>query len=145
MIRRRTQLKRSLVPIPRSTKPIARGSKPKARRAKPRRVSVIRDEEFRKFLRDFRCIACKAMGRTMREESVLCGWIEAAHTGKTNGRGSKSGDDTCVPLGKKHHDEMDGRLSTVITTKAQFAEKYGLDLANEAAAFYAMWLIVREP
>ena len=39
---------------------------------------------------------------------------------------------------------MDGRLSTAITTKAQFAAKYGLDLAKEAAAHYQVFLIWKE-
>jgi hypothetical protein len=39
---------------------------------------------------------------------------------------------------------MDGRLSAAITTKEQFAAKYGLDLAKEAAAHHALYLIWRE-
>lgn len=77
-------------------------------------------------------MACLASGK------VSCqGWSEAAHTGKTNGMRSKSGDDTCIPLGRVHHAEMDGRMNTKITTKAQFAAKYGLDLPAIAAKYYA--------
>jgi hypothetical protein len=34
---------------------------------------------------------------------------------------------------------MDGRLSSAVTTKKQFAVKYRLDLAEESAAHYALF------
>jgi hypothetical protein len=83
------------------------------------------------------------MGRDRYEEFLQCGRVEAAHTGKTNGMRSKSGDDTIIPLGQTHHLEMDGKLSTKITTKAQFSAKYGLDLEHEAKTHRAAFLILK--
>ena len=67
------------------------------------------------------------------------GMSEPAHTGKTNGMRSKSGDDSCIPLCQRCHAEMDGRLTTKIVTRAAFAKKYGLDLAAIAAEHYARY------
>ncbi len=103
-----------------------------AKRRKPRRVSVDRDEKYRKWLKTEPCVACIASG------DIRClGFSDPAHTAKNNGRSSKGSDSSCIPLGRYHHDEMDGRLSTKITTKQQFAEKYGLDLAAIATEHYA--------
>ncbi len=73
-----------------------------------------------------------------------CGAVETqddlersgAHGAPTNGRGSKGPDSSCIPLSRHYHDEMDGKLGTKITTKEQFATKYGLDLADIAAEHY---------
>ena len=83
------------------------------------------------------------MGRTLEQERILCGRVFGCHT-ENNGGSSKGPDDKAIPLGERHHAEMDGRLSTAITTKAQFAAKYGLDLAKEAAAHYQVFLIWKE-
>lgn len=121
-------MKRS--PLPRSTKP------PKKRRSgKPRRVSVVRDKGYREWLTTQRCVACVARPRGFPERI----WVDPAHT-LNNGRSSKGGDDSCIPLCRHHHDEMDGRLNTKIVTKAAFAEKYGLDLAAIASEHYSHYL-----
>lgn len=69
--------------------------------------------------------------------------IDPAHT-LNNGFASKGPDSSCIPLCRYHHDEMDGRLSTRVTTKAQFAAKYRLDLAGESATHYALYLRMKE-
>jgi hypothetical protein len=68
---------------------------------------------------------------------------DPAHT-LNNGRSSKGPDSSCIPLCRYHHDEMDGRLSIRVTTKIQFAAKYGLNLAEESAAHYTQYLLMKE-
>ena len=136
-------------PIKRSTTPIPRNIRPKAKRAGKRRVSVLRDRGYRDFLREEgKCLACIWVAKSRGggdEES----WRAYANIPVTpgrirscSGRSSKGPDSSCIPLCDHHHAEMDGRLSTKITTKAAFAAKYGLDLAKEAATHYAAYLIV---
>ena len=90
------------------------------------------------WLKDQRCVACFVTGAARSLNR-----IDPAHT-VNNGRGSKGPDSSCIPLCLAHHDEMDGRLSTRVTTKAAFAEKYGLDLVKEAAAHYALYQLTKE-
>lgn len=105
---------------------------PKKRRSgKPRRVSVVRDKKYREWLVSERCVACL--------NPPPDDGCDPAHTVKTNGMRSKGGDDSCIPLCRTHHNEMDGRLLISVTTKAAFAEKYGLDLAAIAAEHYARY------
>jgi len=89
------------------------------------------------------CVCCRYKypggGEWMTKQTAPS---DPAHTAKTNGARSKGPDSSCIPLCRRHHDEMDGRLSTKITTKTAFAEKYDLDLAREAAEFYAAYNIV---
>ena len=91
------------------------------------------------WLKDKACVACevsyKALGSHFVPSNSFGSVIDPAHT-VNNGRGSKGPDSSCIPLCKIHHNEMDGRLSTKITTKQAFAEKYGLDLAAIAAEHY---------
>jgi hypothetical protein len=79
------------------------------------------------------------------QHCVACDWfidnglvVDPAHT-VNNGGASKGPDSSCVPLCRRHHDEMDGRLNTKVVTKAQFAAKYKLDLAAIAAAHFARY------
>ena len=130
---RRTPIKRSTTPIPR-------------RRKRPRRVSVLRDQAYMDWLKKQKCVVCKILKMCYRDRRCASGSgpIDPAHT-VSNGRSSKGPDSSCIPLCRHHHDEMDGRLSTAITTKEQFAAKYGLDLANEARAhFFAFKLLTLE-
>lgn len=99
----------------------------KAKRSEPRR-GPMRDKGYRDWIANEPCIAC--MNPQPDEGSYAC------HT-VNNGGSSKGPDSSCIPLCRYHHDEMDGRLSTVITKKIAFAEKYGLNLAAEAARHYA--------
>ncbi len=122
-------------------KPIARSPVRKRRKGGPRRVSVVRDQKYRNFLRWKKCVACISVATSRgRDEASAREYAnmpsDAAHT-LNNGRSSKGPDDSCIPLCRHHHDEMDGRLTTKITTKAAFARKYGLDLAAIAAEHYA--------
>lgn len=128
-------------PITKRT-PIVRGTKPvKAKRAKPRKVSVVRDQSYMDWLKTQRCVICAySVGGIQFTAQITPS--EPAHTGKTNGMRSKSADTTCIPLCSRHHSEMDGRLSTAITTKTAFAEKYQLDLGKEANTYYVAYLIV---
>lgn len=123
-------------------KPLKRSGPPKKRRSgKPRRVSVVRDQRYMNWLKIFSCVACE---KVLEDQGVFgrgARWYSStdsdpAHT-LSNGRSSKGGDDSCIPLCRHHHDEMDGRLNTKIVTKSAFAEKYGLDLAAIAAEHYA--------
>lgn len=140
-LKRKTELKRT--PIKRSSKLIARNVPVKKKRSKPRR-GPMRDKGYREWLRERNCIACLTL--PLRERSMVNeAWsgCEAAHT-KNNGRSSKGPDSSCVPLCKKHHDEMDGRLSTAITTKEAFEAKYRINLEHEAAAHYRTYEIWKE-
>ena len=116
------------------------------KRTTMRRVSVLRDPGYMEWLKERPCVACMKAGRFRAVPVGLCAqwWtmatIDPAHT-LNNGRSSKGPDSSCIPLCRYHHDEMDGRLSTAVTTKEQFAEKYGLDLAREAEANYALYRI----
>lgn len=98
-----------------------------------------------KWLRNRACVTCVALKMIYRDR--LCasgsGPIDPAHT-VNNGMKSKGPDSSCIPLCRHHHDEMDGRLSTAITTKEQFAAKYEIDLEREAATHYALYLIDKE-
>lgn len=117
---------------------IARTSKPNVKRPGPSRlVSVVRDQGFMKWLKTEPCVACLVL--IQRGAGITCyGHSDPCHT-VGNGRSSKGPDSSCIPLGRYHHDEMDGRLNTKIVTKEQFAEKYGLDLAAIAAEHYARY------
>lgn len=116
--------------------PIARRLRVKARRSSPRRVSVIRSQDYMDWLKDRKCVACAMTSQAIRLP------IDPCHT-VNNGAGSKGPDSSCIPLCRHHHDEMDGRLSTAITTKDQFAQKYGLDLAKEAEAHWELFQLTR--
>lgn len=138
-MKRSAALKRSV--------PIARRTRVKARRSTPRRVSVLRDQEYMDWLKERQCVACKTSFDVFSVKyqpiTAFGCLIDPAHT-VNNGRSSKGPDSSCIPLCRRHHDEMDGRLNTAIVTKSQFAAKYGLDLAAEAAAHYALFLIDKE-
>ncbi len=121
---KRTSLKRS-------TKPVNK------KRTTPRRVSVVRDQDYMDWLKTQTCVACRYR-YPGGSDWMTCQLTpsEPAHT-VNNGMRSKGADSSCVPACSRHHNEMDGRLSTKITTKKEFAEKYGLDLAAIAAEHYA--------
>ena len=110
-----------------------------------RRVSVVRDPGYLDWLKQRPCVACVKAGLPRPMPGSVCiQWprtatIDPAHT-VNNGLATKGPDSSCIPLCRHHHDEMDGRLSTQVTTKKQFAAKYGLDLAEESAAHYALYL-----
>lgn len=113
-------------------------------RARRRRVSVLRDPEYMDWLKERPCVACVKQAAPVGP----CAWwrlaiIDPAHT-LNNGLSSKGPDSSCIPLCRYHHDEMDGRLSAAVTTKQQFAAKYGLNLVNESAAHYALYLVMKE-
>lgn len=71
-----------------------------------------------------------------------CTIVEAAHSGGNDGLSKKSADKTCVPLGQFHHAQYDGHAGTEITTHEAFEEKYGMDMKQEAASCYALYLAV---
>lgn len=139
-------MKRSSLP-PR-TSPLQRSGKPRAKRKGVRRVSVLRDPKYLAWLREHICTACLAQSyhraliladlRRVSDQGVF-----ACHT-MNNGRSSKGPDSSCIPLCREHHDEMDGRAGTKITTKAQFAAKYGLDLKKLALDYYAAFCLTKE-
>lgn len=117
----RSPLKRSVVRI-------------KARRSKPRRVGVLRDQRYMDWLHEIcRCLVCVPGVRLQGWEFLT---IDPAHT-ENNGMRSKGADSSCVPLCRHHHREYDAG-------RAAFELKYGIDMKREAAAHYALWLIVRE-
>jgi excisionase family DNA binding protein len=113
----------------------ARTERPKTRRSKPRRVSVLRDPKYRRWLKNQPCIACNRDPTSAKTNWAATMIIDPCHT-ELNGRGSKGSDASCIPLCRWHHDEMDGRLGTDITTKEAFAVRYGLDLGTQAAVHY---------
>ena len=106
-----------------------RSGRPKVRRATPRRVSVDRDPEYLAWLRERPCCIAQASKQVTR--------TEAAHTAN-NGMRSKGPDSSCVPLCWEHHREQH-RIGV-----KDFEAKYGIDLANEAAAHHAAYLIWKE-
>ena len=115
------------------------------KRKEPRR-GPMRDKAYMEWLCDRSCVACRELkrrGSRLGPDRIQTLIIDPAHT-VNNGRGSKGPDSSCIPLCRFHHDEMDGRLSTAITTKAAFAAKYGLDLEHEAATHYSTYLIWKE-
>lgn len=122
----------------RRSTPSSRKIAVKKKRRKPRRVSVVRDKGYREFLGTRLCLV-----QQLHPETLCSGRSFAAHTGN-NGRGSKGADSGCVPLCRKHHDEMDGRLNTKVTTKEAFAKKYKLDLAKEAASHWELYQLEKE-
>ena len=125
---RRTELKRS--PLSARRTPV------KQRRAGKRRVSVLRDPDYLDFIRDRQCIACREERRTAIDWNRLprpfSARVEAAHT-KVNGTGSKGTDSSCLPLCTEHHREQH-RIGA-----KDFALYYGLNLAQEAAAHWAVY------
>jgi hypothetical protein len=107
-------------------------------------MSVLRDPGYMEWLKERPCAVCI-------KRAVLvgpCAWwrmatIDPAHT-LNNGFSSKGPDSSCIPLCRYHHDEMDGRLSAAMTTKQQFAAKYSLNLVEESATHYALFLLMKK-
>lgn len=146
---RRTALPRSTKPLKRSV--IKRNRKPSAseltipsrspvrkkRPGPPRRVSVVRDQKYMDWLKNKPCVACVASGHKADAYAMMPRTSDPAHTAKTNGMRSKGSDESCIPLCRFHHQEMDGQLSTQVTTKEGFARKYRMDLAAIAADHYS--------
>jgi hypothetical protein len=62
--------------------------------------------------------------------------IDPAHTAN-NGMGSKGPDSSCAPLCRVHHREYDAG-------RAAFEEKYGLDMAKEAAAHFRLYRLTEK-
>jgi hypothetical protein len=128
--------------LPARTKPIARGS-PNKKRAKPRRVSVLRDRGYLRFLREEgKCVACMSVARsrggddeTARSYANLP--CDPAH-GPVNGMRSKGPDDGAISLCRFHHQE-----SHKIGQHA-FQHKYDFGWAKESASHYATYLILKE-
>jgi hypothetical protein len=106
---------------------ISRTKPPNRKRKTPRRVSVDRNQPYMDWLKTQMCV----VGNQVHRRATR-GNCDPAHT-INNGMGSKGPDSSCIPLCRHHHDEMDGRVSTAITTKAAFAAKYRIDLADVAA------------
>jgi hypothetical protein len=124
-------------------KPPMKRSRINPKREEPRR-EPMRDRAYMEWLCDRSCVACRELkAHRLPIPSFWTQIVDPAHT-VNNGRGSKGPDSSCIPLCRFHHDEMDGRLSTAITTKSAFAAKYGLDLEHEAATHYATFLIWKE-
>ena len=91
------------------------------------------------WLRDRSCIAC-ALSPGMQEGSSV-----ACHT-ENNGMRSKGPDSGCVPMCDYHHSLYDGRqrFPDGSTGKKVFEAYYGLNMANEAAAHWAVFQIDQE-
>ena len=139
--KRRTRLKQK-TPLKRSANPIVRKTVVKKKRAKPRK-GPMRNKGYREYLRVQPCVACTVSGFDFSGAYRSFIYREASHT-VNNGMKSKGPDSSCIPLCRYHHDEMDGRLSTAITTKKAFAKKYGLDLKREAATHYLAYTTWKE-
>jgi hypothetical protein len=69
--------------------------------------------------------------------------IDPAHT-QNNGSSSKGPDSSCIPLCRMHHLELDGALSTRVTSRSAFEAKYGMSLEETAKAHYAAYLLLKE-
>ena len=124
----------------RRTGPISRLTPPKKRRSKPRRAGVDRDPGYLAWLRERSCVACKLTGCTGRAHNPG-NWasvtIDPAH-GPVNGMRSKGPDSGAIPLCRHHHEEQHQ-----IGWPA-FQQKYSFSLEKEAAAHFALYLIVRD-
>ena len=117
----------------RNSKPIARKTSLRKKRGTPRKVSVVRDAEFRKWLREKSCVVCRHEFDTFQINAwEKCHSTECAHIGPTNGMGSKGDDRFCLPLGRKHHRELH-RIGM-----KDFNAKYGIDLRKivETSKYY---------
>lgn len=101
--------------------------KPIKRRRKARR-GPLRDPKYRAWLRRFCC-----MLRGQDNFRSCDSWqVDPAHTGRVNGMSSKAGDDTCLPLCRKHHAEYDsGRVA--------FEKKYGVDMKALAKEYWTRY------
>ena len=138
MSRPGVEIKRCLCGEVDQSKPAKTRKRPNAKRPGPaRRVSVVRDQSYMDWLKDKDCVACVSVGMLIQAVAMRERWSDPAHTDKTNGMRSKGSDASCIPLCRYHHQEMDGQLTTSISTKAKFAAKYNLDLAAIAAENYA--------
>lgn len=106
-------------------------------RGKPRRVSVNRDPEYKRWLRTRWCvIGYQVVGGECEPHAGSC--PDPAHT-KSGGKGMKGPDSSCIPLCRKHHDEMDHQIG-----REAFAKKYALDLEKVAAEHYSRYLKTKE-
>ena len=121
------------------------------RRGSPRRGPAdIDPSEFRcpaylMFVREEgRCVVCNKQPGGMPYTALLC---DPAHT-ENGGMRQKGRDSSCVPLCRRHHDELDGRvrlpnapltlpLHFNFNRREQFEMFYGVSLAREAAVWWA--------
>jgi hypothetical protein len=123
--RRCPPLKRSTVTIPR-------------RRKRPRRVSVLRDQPYKDWLKKCRCVVCSILKLVYRDRLCASGSmpIDPAHT-VNNGMSSKGPDNSCVPLCRVHHREYDAG-------REAFEVKYGISMQRESAAHYLAFEVWKE-
>jgi len=88
----------------------------------------MRDKGYRDYLREF--------GSCVVEETWTLGSCDPAHV-LNNGMRSKGSDASCVPLCRQHHREFD-------SGKKAFQAKYGINMATQAAVWYAAYLKWKE-
>lgn len=119
-IRRRKGLTSKGYPKPRKTRlrPV---------RLKPRRTAAIRDEAYKAWVRMLVCCArwnprlipvvlgpppnfkthWGTPGMPPRRETLCSGRIDPHHAGGDRGLGQKASDDTCIPLCRAHHQDIE--------------------------------------
>lgn len=136
-------------PLARSTKPIARTSARKKAIAlikrtffqpRARRPKAGDKPKYRRWLIDnCRCVVCSQQEKYgwLRPAEIWYQIIDPAHT-QNGGMGLKGPDETCAPLCRFHHREYDAGKDG----KDAFCEKYKISMVAEAAAHYALYLLI---
>jgi hypothetical protein len=106
--------------------------RPRAKRpGPPRRVSVLRNREYLDWLKERKCVACLRAG-TLCENPVM----DPAH-GPSAGARVKGPDNEAIPLCRYHHREQHN------IGWPDFEARYRFSREKEAAAHYAVWLLVK--
>lgn len=110
-LKRRTPLRRAswfdeVRALPESVKrePLLRRTRLKPKRSKPRRVSVARDPEHRRAVRE---LGYCSVARTLVNAGRCWGPIQCMHVGPRNGMGSKGSDLVCAPGCAGHHQDQE--------------------------------------
>ena len=104
------------------------------KRAKARR-GPTRLPDYRRWCRMQPCALCAILlDREGTNESAFdgCFPVDPAHT-QNNGTSSKGPDSSCIPLGRKHHDEYD-------RDRKAFERKYRVHMRELAKESYRLYL-----
>lgn len=83
----------------RARKSLRRRKRVNPRRATPRRSHAVKDESFKAAVRLLPCCA--------RYMGPCRGHVDPHHAGDDRGLGQKASDDTCIPMCRKHHTEIE--------------------------------------
>ena len=102
------------------------GRKPQRRARTSTRKGPPRDEDYKAWIREQPCIACKRQRLS-----------EAAHTGEDGGMSQKASDYSCVPLCSDCHTQAPGAYHRI--GKRAFERRHGLCFARIVAGLNREW------